>query len=89
MLRQPQHQPNLVEIQIFLIAFCNSGLLDKINVEDVKLIRSFIIIILNILYTTPLLYILVYSLRYLNEVQLTSTAIALLKFYFTKVNKIK
>lgn len=88
-LTQPQHQPNVVEIQIFLIAFCNSGVLDKVSVKDIKIIRSLTIYIIDFLFKSPFLFPLVHSLRYLKQTDLHRTVKTLLKFIFAKINRIK
>lgn len=87
-LKQPNNKPNIIELQIILVAFGTLGVLDNLAVNEVKKVISLASYIVNFLFSTPELKILIYIFRYLNENELKEITINLLKYVFLKMNKL-
>jgi len=87
-LKQPNNKPNMIELQILLVAFGTLGILDKVALKDVKYLISFAARIINTLFQSKVLKPLTYFIRYLNGEQLAKVVNNLFKYVFTKVHKI-
>lgn len=87
-LKQPNNKPNIIELQIFLVALGTLGYLDNVDMKNVKFLISFSCLTINILFSTLSLKVLTYFFRYLNSTQLNLIVENLLKFVFTKTNKL-
>lgn len=71
-----------------MVAFGTLGILDKVDLKDVKLLILYANFLINALFLNPKLEILVEFFRYLNSNQLTQVVQNLLKYTFVKSNKI-
>lgn len=87
-LKQPNNQPNIIELQILLVAFGTLGILDNVELKNVKLLIFFGSLMINTMFSHNILNILTYFFRYLNADQLNGIVSNLLKFTFTKASKI-
>lgn len=87
-MKQPNNQPNIIELQILLVAFGTLGILDNVVLSNVKLLISLGSFIINFLFTNPITEVLTHYFRYLNKKQLDRIVNNLLKFVFVKTNKI-
>ena len=87
-LKQPNNQPNIIELQILLVAFGTLGILDTVELKNVKLMISLGAFIINFMFINPITEVLTYFFRYLNANQLNDVVSNLLKFVFTKTAKI-
>jgi len=87
-LKQRNNNPNLVELQILLLAFGNLGFLDHVSLKNIKLLVSFASRVVNNLFNVPILNILTPFFRYLNAAQLNAVVLNLAKYVFTKTYKI-
>jgi F-type H+/Na+-transporting ATPase subunit alpha len=87
-LKQPNSQPNIIELQILLIGFGTLGILDHVELKNVKLLIFFGSLMINFMFSNKIVSLLTYFFRYLNANQLNDIISNLLKFVFTKTNKI-
>jgi len=87
-LKQPNNRPNIIELQILLVAFGTLGVLDNVELKKVKLLISFGSLVINTMFSNEILRILSHIFRYLNSNQLNDIVSNLLKYVFTKHNKI-
>ncbi len=87
-LKQPNNKPNIIELQIILVAFGTLGVLDNLAVNEVKKVISLASYIVNVLFRISELKILIFIFRYLNEQQLKDVTLSLLKYVFLKMNNI-
>jgi|TARA_Y100001968_G_C19429054_1_gene755993 F0F1-type ATP synthase alpha subunit len=87
-LKQPNNRPNIIELQILLVAFGTLGVLDNVELKKVKLLISFGSLVINTMFSHEILKLLSHFFRYLNSNQLNDIVSNLLKYVFTKHNKI-
>lgn len=87
-LKQRNNNPNIIELQIILVAFGTLGILDLFEMKEIKHLISLASLMVNFLFSHPSTEVLVHFFRYLNAKQLNKIVINLLKFVFTKTNKI-
>jgi len=87
-LKQPNNRPNIIELQILLVAFGTLGVLDNVELKKVKLLISFGSLVINTMFSNEILKLLSHFFRYLNSNQLNDIVSNLLKYVFTKYNKI-
>jgi hypothetical protein len=62
--------------------------MDNVELKNVKLLIFFASSMINSMFSHPILIILTYFFRYLNSEQLNGIVSNLLKYLFTKNNKI-
>ena len=87
-MKQPNNRPNIIELQILLVAFGTLGVLDNVELKKVKLLISFGSFFINTMFSHEILKLLSNFFRYLNSNQLNDIVSNLLKYVFTKHNKI-
>jgi F-type H+-transporting ATPase subunit alpha len=87
-LKQPNNRPNIIELQILLVAFGTLGIIDSIETTKVKFLNSLGSIIINEMFSNPLIKILAPFFRYLDSKQLKKIVLNLVKYVFTKNSKI-
>lgn len=88
MLKQPHSQPKIIELQIVLVAFGTLGVLDLVPLEKVKFVIYYASFLVNFLFKSSILNILIYFLRYLNASQLSDVINSVTKYLFLKTFKI-
>lgn len=71
-----------------MVAFGTLGVLDNVELKKVKLLISFGSLIINTMFSNEILKLLSHFFRYLNSNQLNDIVSNLLKYVFTKHNKI-
>lgn len=87
-LKQPNNRPNIIELQILLVAFGTLGIIDNLETSKVKYLNSLGSLIINEMFSNPLLKILAPFFRYLDNKQLKKIVLNLVKYVFTKTSKI-
>ena len=63
MLKQPHSQPKIIELQIVLVAFGTLGVLDLVPLEKVKFVIYYASFLVNFLFKSTILNILILSKR--------------------------
>lgn len=87
-LKQPNNNPKIIEVQIFLVALGNLGFLDSFDLKYVKQLISYSNGIINGLFGSEKLSFIVTFFRYLNAKQVANVVGNLLKYSFTKSTKL-
>ena len=82
-LKQPNNRPNIIELQILLVAFGTLGVLDNVELKKVKLLISFGSLVINTMFSHEILKLLSHFFRYLNSNQLNDIVSNLLKYVFS------
>ena len=57
-LKQPNNRPNIIELQILLVAFGTLGVLDNVELKKVKLLISFGSLVINTMFSHEILKLL-------------------------------
>ena len=79
-MKQPNNRPNIIELQILLVAFGTLGVLDNVELKKVKLLISFGSLVINTMFSHEILKLLSHFFRYLNSNQLNDIVSNLLKY---------
>ncbi len=87
-MKQPNNQPNIIELQIILLAFGTLGVLDNVSLGNIKSIIYLGASIITCIFGNTEFKILTKYLRHLDARQIKSIVIYLLKYVFLKTNRI-